>query len=157
MSNFDPELGLHWYRQLHENPDKESATSAPSFARQVSDQLGLCHPTIHWFQKAEIPHASDHWEQSNDKQSSPQDDPTQHECTYFRLSAAKHIVHAGCTPFRSKGNILIQVGIPLDITLKVVADECYHLYQDVREGPSWREQDVNYDAAENEAAQLLRR
>jgi hypothetical protein len=154
MSNFDPELYLHWYRRLDENPDNESAASALSFVRQISGQLGLGQPTIHWFRKAEIPHASDRWEQSDDKQSSPEDDPTLHECPYFRLSAAEHIVHAGCTPIRSKGNILIQVGFPLDITLRVVADECYHLYQDVREGPTWREQDVNYYAAENEAAQF---
>ena len=150
MNNFDDSLGLHWYRRLNGNRNEAFASKALSFGEQVSRCLGIKTPSIHWFEKADQQKASECWSDSEDAQPSPTDDPIPHACEYFRLSDQSGIVHVGVTPFDSPGYILIQIDLPFEVTLRAIADEVYHLFQDHRQGPEWRK--ANYDLAEEQAA-----
>jgi len=153
VNNFDQDTGLHWYRRLEGNPDEMLTSLAASFSQLLSGQLGMTPRAIYWFEKADVNEASAAWTVSSDAQHQPIDNPIPHSCPYFRVSDRREMVHVGMAPFNA-ADILIQVGFPPEQTLKAIADECYHLYQDVRHGPSWRQQDENYDLAEEEAAQF---
>jgi len=54
------------------------------------------------------------------------------------------------TPFHTGSHILIQAGLPPEQTLRVIADELWHLCQDQQYGPEWRIE--NDEFAEHQAA-----
>ncbi len=154
MNNFEPDTGLHWYRKLDFPVDAGSASKAVEFSRLIAAELGIKNPVIYWFDKADLEYAGSGWSAATDKQPSPCSDPAPHTCPFFRIFERAETVHLGFTPFHADGHFFIQIGFPVQITLKAVADECFHLYQDFRNGSDWRKQDENYALAEEEAAQF---
>ena len=150
VNNFDDSLGLYWYEKLDENPDQALASIALSFTQHISSHLGINPSSVHWFAKADAAYAAGCRRASDDAQPSPLDDPVLYSCPYFRISDPGGIVHHGMTPFFSCGHVLIQTGLSSQDTLKAIAHECYHLYQDWLRGPQWRQD--HYEVAETEAA-----
>jgi hypothetical protein len=154
MNNFDESTGLHWYRRLNAAPGDIYVAKALEFSCLIAAELDIAKPVIYWFEKVALAEAEAGWMQAEDKQAGPWTDPVQHASPFFRLSDPEATDHVGFAPFRADGHFLIQIGFPIDVTLRAIADECYHLYQDVREGPVWREQDENYEFAEIQAAEF---
>jgi hypothetical protein len=59
----------------------------------------------------------------------------------------------GCTPIYSKGHILVESGLTYARTLRVIADECYHVFQDLSRSGDWR-RDGDDQLVEAEAAEF---
>jgi hypothetical protein len=101
--------------------------------------------------------------------SSPfQAEPTQTDkinvrCSCFILPCQKEDLIVGCTPTFSKGHVLVQSGLSYYCTLRGIADECYHVFQDFSRGGDWRMENegqfVEAEAAEfaDSLAILIRR
>ncbi len=143
---------MNWYRRLDDgNPDAQIAEIATAFVERVASNLDIAPPVIRWFEAVDSADAQSHRVEWLDRQEDPEDDPRQFDCPYFRLgkSQSEGIV-GGFTHVRHAGFVWIQVGLSYSCTLHAVADECYHVRQDVVEGTGWRAE--NSEVAEMQAA-----
>jgi hypothetical protein len=150
--NYDPATHLHWYRKVDRHPDAAMNSLAEDFCRRVVSWLGTECPKIYWFEEANFVAASRAWLDHPGPKHDPSADPVRESCELFRWEETANWVANGYTHKESPLGIMINVACSNKDLLTVVAEECFHMYQDFVHGAGWRAtESVNIVEAEAKA------
>jgi hypothetical protein len=163
VQNYDEQQGaVRWFR-FASNPDPLIVPLADEFNRGVSSLLKLRHSVgedefdgvkLHWIEPVETTEARGIWVDCPEPETQPDwTDQISVRCSCFSLKCRDEEFIEGCTPIYSKGHVLIQSGLSYARTLRVIADECYHVFQDLSRGGDWRNESDDH-LVESEAAEF---
>ena len=94
-------------------------------------------PTVYWFEEADFREASQAWLR-NPSRHDQAADPLREPCEYFRWRGRPAVAFYGYTHRESPLGILINTCRRRADLLDTIAEECFHLHQDVLQGPGWR-------------------
>jgi hypothetical protein len=153
-NNFEPPE-LYWFRKVDHHPDAAKETLAQAFCGEVASWMGIERPTLYWFEEADVGAARQNWRDSPHWGRPASDDPLrQQSCQYFRwrCGSAGRVFH-GYTHFDYPLGVMINTVCFDEDLLKAIAEECFHINQDICHGPEWRRNNEN--AAEQEAKEYV--
>jgi hypothetical protein len=139
QTNFDPSNNLYWYRRLTYHPDSAVGSLAEAFCARVASWLGSEQPpTVFWSEEADFREASQAWLASSSRGNPQTNDPLQEPCEYFRWHGEPGNGFAGYTHQESPLGIMVNVRYRGKKLLEIIAEECFHFYQDTIHGTGWR-------------------
>jgi hypothetical protein len=161
IQNYDEQQGVRWFR-IANNPDTLMVALADEFKSWVASRLQM-RPSLDthgyngveliWIEPVDTLEARKIWSEYEDQETQPSwtdKIKVRYSCFYLQCRNEEFIV--GCTPTYAKGHVLIQSGLSYYCTLRGIADECYHVFQDFSRGGDWRsendDQFVEAEAAE---------
>lgn len=137
VKNNAPPSPLHWHRKLEQHTDSKMQALAEAFRDHVSRLLDIAPPTIYWFEEADADSASQAWLAFPRERTLPSEDPLRNSCEYFRWSARPGTIFHGYIHRESPLGIMVNARCRDEELLKAVAEECFHMQQDLR-GEEWR-------------------
>jgi hypothetical protein len=162
VQNYDEQGSVRWFR-FASNPDPLIVSLANEFNVGVSYLLQLRHSVgedefdgveLHWIEPVETSEARRIWSDNAELETQPPwTDQIDARFSCFNLQCPKEESIEGCTPIYSKGHVLVQFELPYARTLRVIADEYYHVFQDLSRGGDWRK-DSDDQLVEAEAAEF---
>jgi hypothetical protein len=139
------------------HPNPRIKALAEAWTKHIAVELGIETPSISCFERAPYAVARaayESWAYSQLPWSSAEINRTCTDCEYFwadrRAEDPAQTDHHGMIPPRSPSRFRLKSGLDETKTLHAGADECFHLFQDHRCGPEWRE--VTDDAIVEEEA-----
>jgi hypothetical protein len=155
IENYDQSRNGNWYRKLASNPDSQMDALAIEYTAWVAARLQIPPPQITWFEKVDTLTGQTGWSECpfDARQQLSEENPLCFDCDYFSLPGNPGDVDVGATPVRSNTRTMIQTGHPYYCTFRSIADECYHIYQDVSRGSEWRAE-TNREFVEREAEEF---
>ena len=154
--NYDPSTNLYWYRKVDGHPHAGVNSLAQAFRNEVASWVGMRPPCIFWFEEAEFGPAKHAWAASPSYGKPQEADPLRDDsCEYFRWRKDDGCEGAaGYTHYNSPLGIMINRRCAGKGLLDAVAEECFHMYQDVEHRTGWRK-NANAEA-EREAKEWVR-
>jgi len=154
LNNYDNTTRLYWFRKVERHPDMRVQSLAAAFCEQVSSWLSIRPPAMFWFEEAEFREASQTWLRNPSKHDQAVD-PLQEPCEYFRWRGRPGWEFFGYTYRESPRGIMINTRRRGADLLDTIAEECFHLNQDVVHGAGWRAA-ANQATVEGEAREFVR-
>src|ERR1700693_1571478 len=136
--NYDPLTFLYWYRKVGRHPDHAIDSLAEDFRDTVASGLGIYPPPIFWFDDADFREASQAWSAHPSPKKKQSPDPLREPCEYFRWPGTRDRGYCGYAHQQSPLGIMINVCRRDEHLLNTVAEECFHIYQDIKYGSGWR-------------------
>ena len=136
-NNYDTTTHLYWFRKVERHPDRRAQSLAEAFCETVSSWLSMRPPAVFWFEEADSREASQAWLR-NPSRCDQSADPLREPCEYFRWRGRPALAFFGYTHRESVLGIMINICRSGADLLDTIAEECFHLYQDVLHGAEWR-------------------
>ena len=153
LNNYDTATHLHWFRKVERHPDKNVQSLADAFCETVSSWLGVRPQAVFWFEEADFRQASQAWLQ-NPSRHDQAADPVREPCEYFRWRGSPGVAFFGYTHRESPLGIMINISRSGADLLDTIAEECFHLHQDVLHGAGWRAA-ADHATVEGEAREFV--
>jgi hypothetical protein len=142
-------------QKVDRHPDASMNLLAEAFCERVaSSWLNMPIPKIFWFQEADYRHASRAWLDDPMKKEKQAADPLRQDCEFFRWSGLPQSGAAGYTHQESPLGIMVNTRCRGQKLLEIIAEECFHIYQDHSHYPGWRAKTASREV-ETEAHDFL--
>jgi hypothetical protein len=128
---------------------------ADAFVKDQASSLGIDPPAIFWFEAADFQQAKQAWLECPCEKRNAAADPLLQHCDYFRWSGRPGFAFYGYTHRESPLGIMINVCRSGPGLLETIAEECFHLGQDLRHGVDWRSESGTFTVEEEARAFVI--